>query len=91
MHVGMATMANSETAGSSNEDEAKKACLLRNRNEKKRRDRFNNLVNELSASLPLEGKRLSKNNVLKFAIEHFRQNQLVANSEIGRASCRERV
>lgn len=80
----MATMANSETAGSSNEDEAKKACLLRNRNEKKRRDRFNNLVNELSASLPLEGKRLSKNNVLKFAIEHFRQNQLVANSENAR-------
>lgn len=74
-------MANSEAAGSSNEDDTKKACLLRNRNEKKRRDRFNNLVNELSASLPLAGKRLSKNNVLKFAIEHFRQNQLDANSE----------
>lgn len=74
-------MAESEPAVSSNEDEAKKACLLRNKNEKKRRDRFNNLVNELSASLPLAGKKLSKNNVLKFAIEHFRQHQLAANSD----------
>lgn len=74
-------MADGEAAACSNDDEAKKTCLLRNKNEKKRRDRFNNLVNELSDSLPPTGKKLSKNNILKFAIEHFRQHQLAANSE----------
>ena len=69
----------------SNGDESKKASLLRNKNEKKRRDRFNSLVSELSASLPLARKKLSKNNVLKFAIEYFRQHQLGARSENTRA------
>ena len=73
-------MAEDETALSSN-DEVKKACLLRNQNEKKRRDRFNNLVSELSVALPVTGKKLSRNNVLKYAIEHFRQaKQLATNS-----------
>ena len=69
-------MADDNVAASSNDFDGKKADLLRNKNEKKRRDRFNNLVNELSDSLPLTGKKLSKNNVLKFAIEHFRKHQL---------------
>lgn len=73
-------MAEYETALSSN-DEVKKACFLRNQNEKRRRDRFNNLVTELSVALPVTGKKLSRNNVLKYAIEHFRQaNQLATNS-----------
>lgn len=73
-------MAEDETALSSN-DEVKKACLLRNQNEKRRRDRFNNLVSELSVALPVTGKKLSRNNVLKYAIEHFRQaKQLATNS-----------
>ena len=73
-------MAEDETALSSN-DEVKKACLLRNQNEKRRRDRFNNLVSELSVALPITGKKLSRNNVLKYAIEHFRQaKQLATNS-----------
>lgn len=74
-------MAEDEPALSGN-DEFKKACLLRNQNEKRRRDRFNNLVSELSVALPGTGKKLSRNNVLKFTIEHFRQaKQLAANSE----------
>ena len=73
-------MAEDDTALSSN-DEVKKACLLRNQNEKRRRDRFNNLVSELSVALPITGKKLSRNNVLKYAIEHFRQaKQLATNS-----------
>lgn len=73
-------MAEDEPALSSN-DEVKKACLLRNQNEKRRRDRFNNLVSELSVALPITGKKLSRNNVLKYAIEHFRQaKQLATNS-----------
>jgi len=83
--LGIVKMAEDEAAAVSNEDEAKKACLVRNQNEKKRRDRFNNLVNELSASLPLAGKKLSKNNILKFAIEHFRQHELASKSENTRA------
>ena len=63
------------------DEETKKACLLRNKNEKKRRDRFNNLVSELSASLPQGRKKLSRNNVLKFAIEHFRQHELATRSQ----------
>ncbi|KAL9956026.1 hypothetical protein ACROYT_G037443 [Oculina patagonica] len=66
----------------SGNNEFKKACLLRNQNEKRRRDRFNNLVSELSVVLPVTGKKLSRNNVLKYTIEHFRQaKQLAANSE----------
>ena len=77
----MANMAEDELALLSN-DEVKKACLLRNQNEKRRRDRFNNLVSELSAALPITGKKLSRNNVLKYTIEHFREaKQLAANSE----------
>ena len=72
-------MAEDETALSSN-DEVKKACLLRNQNEKRRRDRFNNLVSELSVALPVTGKKLSRNNVLKYAIEHFRQAKQLATS-----------
>ena len=69
-----------EAGEQSLDEETKKACLLRNKNEKKRRDRFNNLVSELSALLPLSRKKLSKNNVLKFAIDHFRQHQLAAEN-----------
>ena len=58
--------------------EVKKACLVRNQNEKRRRDRFNNLMTELSCALPVAGKKLSRNNVLKFAIEYFRQVQQLA-------------
>lgn len=72
-------MAEDETVLSSN-DEVKKACLLRNQNEKRRRDRFNNLVSELSVALPVTGKKLSRNNVLKYAIEHFRQAKQLATS-----------
>lgn len=72
-------MAEDEAAVSSNGD-FKKACLLRNQNEKRRRDRFNNLVNELSASLPVRGKKLSRNNVLKYCIEYFRHAQQLATT-----------
>lgn len=64
-------MVNSEVVGFLNEDDIKKVCLFRNRNEKKRRDRFNNLVNEFLVFLLFVGKRFSKNNVLKFVIEYF--------------------
>lgn len=72
-------MAEDEAAGASLDD-FKKACLVRNQNEKKRRDRFNNLVNELSASLPVRGKKLSRNNVLKYCIEYFRHAQQLATT-----------
>lgn len=77
----MINMAEDEHAMSSN-DEVKKACLVRNQNEKRRRDRFNNLVSELSVALPPTGKKLSRNNVLKYTIEHFRQaRERAVNSE----------
>lgn len=69
-----------DEAGGSSLDDFKKACLVRNQNEKKRRDRFNNLVNELSASLPMRGKKLSRNNVLKYCIEYFRHTQQLATT-----------
>ena len=62
-------------------DDIKKACLIRNQNEKKRRDRLNSLVSELCADLPVMGKKLSKNNVLRYATEYFRQEKLAASTE----------